>query len=146
MGSPFQHTHNINQIHNSVLWDWQYSAEYSIIQTLCEKYSAEDSQSHITWSWIWIMLCPRHIYKHTLDSNRGPCKIWRPQRLQDEIFYFNLSFVRGAGFDVEWCNVFTGMQQGGCLYQRYIFTKKFRHTMSQTHTQSVNKLDNWHAT
>ena len=32
---------NIIQIHNNVLWDWQYSTEYFHIQVECGGYSAK---------------------------------------------------------------------------------------------------------
>jgi hypothetical protein len=44
------HAHNIIQIRNNVMWDWQHSTEYFHIQV-------EYCQSHITLLWSWIMLC-----------------------------------------------------------------------------------------
>ena len=49
--------HNIIQIHTSVLWDWQYSEEYSShLVWIWEEYFLEYCQSHITVLWMWIML------------------------------------------------------------------------------------------
>ena len=53
--------HNIIQIHNNVLWHWQYSMKYSWIFTTSnmnniQKYSMEYYRSHKTLLCIWIML------------------------------------------------------------------------------------------
>ena len=47
----------IIQIHNNVLWEWQYSTEYSPHSTLIWEYFIEYCQSRRTLLWIWIMLC-----------------------------------------------------------------------------------------
>ena len=33
--------HNITQIHNNVLWDWQYSMKYSLRWNICWEYSID---------------------------------------------------------------------------------------------------------
>ena len=48
--------HNIIQIHNIVLWDWQYFIVYSINHSECGKHSIKCCQSHKTLLWIWTML------------------------------------------------------------------------------------------
>ena len=50
-------SYNIIQIHNNVLWDWQYYVEHFFIQIECEEYFVKYCQSHITLLWNWIMLC-----------------------------------------------------------------------------------------
>ena len=46
--------HNIIQIHNNDMWDWQRSTEYFIVHsyTKCEEWSGEYCQSHIRLLWI----------------------------------------------------------------------------------------------
>ena len=39
--TPTYLRHNIIQIHNNVLWDWQCSMEYSHIEAECEEYFVE---------------------------------------------------------------------------------------------------------
>ena len=48
--------HDIIQIHDNVMRQWQYHVEYSIIHIECEEHFAKYGQSHITMLWIWIML------------------------------------------------------------------------------------------
>ena len=60
--------HNIIQIHNIVLWNWQYYVEYSYVQTECEEYSTKWCQSHITVLWIWIMLWIDFEKRHNLHT------------------------------------------------------------------------------
>ena len=62
--TTWQNLLNIIQIHNNVLWDWQYFMGHShIFPTFrlnvgnIRKYYVEYRQSHITLLWIWIMLC-----------------------------------------------------------------------------------------
>ena len=43
--------HNIVQIYNNVLWDWQYSAEYFLHSTAYEEYSTKYCQSQRTLLW-----------------------------------------------------------------------------------------------
>ena len=55
---PVQHEHNIIQIHNNVLWDWQFLKEYFwIFPTF--KLDVENIRENFvnrTILWIWIML------------------------------------------------------------------------------------------
>ena len=44
-------THNMIQLHNNIMWDWQYSMEK------ISEYSMEYCHSHKTLLWIWIMVC-----------------------------------------------------------------------------------------
>ena len=55
-------SHNIIQIHNSVVWDWQYYVVYSSHSAWMVEYSTKYCQSHGTLLWIWIMLCKCGIY------------------------------------------------------------------------------------
>ena len=48
--------HNITQIHNGLLWDWQYFAKCSSHSGWMMEYSTKYCQSHITLLWIWVML------------------------------------------------------------------------------------------
>ena len=49
--------------------------------------------------------------------------------------WFDLSFVRGAGFDVQMVQCLYGYA-GGCVHWRFIFTKRI-HTLCVSHTQSL---------
>jgi len=49
--------HNIIQVHNNVLWDWQYYTEYSPHSHRMWEHSAKYCQSHGTLLCIWIMSC-----------------------------------------------------------------------------------------
>jgi len=68
--------HNIIQTHSSVLWDWEYFAEYelwgifcrilsptehcceseSILRSMNVRNILQNTQSHRTLLWVWIML------------------------------------------------------------------------------------------
>ena len=54
--SSIIYSHNIIQIHNNVLRDWQYHVKNCIIHLECEEGFAEHCQSHKTLLWIWLML------------------------------------------------------------------------------------------
>ena len=51
-----QQWHNIIQIHNNVLWDWQYYAEYFSHSYWMWGIFVKYCQSHIILLWIWKML------------------------------------------------------------------------------------------
>ena len=83
--------HNIIQIHKNVLWDWQYSTEYSTIHVECEECSTKYRQSHKTLLWVWIMLCL------AMKGTSLLIKLWRLaifllENLQAIIMQFKMSF------------------------------------------------------
>ena len=61
------HIRNIIQIHNSVLWEWQYSMEHFTNQSECREYFVKYCQSQRTLSRIWEILWTRNLIISTLN-------------------------------------------------------------------------------
>ena len=80
--------HNIIQIHNNVLWDWQCCAEFS-------SHSSKYCQSHRTLLWIWIMLCLRSHGNYTLRSSLNNFLLYVVERTIVTHAAYNISLLRG---------------------------------------------------
>ena len=55
----YDRDHNIIQMHNNVLWDWEYFVQYSSHSAWMKEYFVEYCLSHKTLLWIWILLCSK---------------------------------------------------------------------------------------
>ena len=100
--------HNIIQMHNNVLWDWQYYAEYSSNSTRMMEYYVEYCPSRRPMLYIWIMLWREwtHILKWRRRVLEACIKIfhwvwmyfyWEKNLLEPSINKYKWPHVFGVG-------------------------------------------------